>query len=151
MAYGKIVADQIQHSSEGTVGTQYVVNGSAKVIFCMNLQGTAALESDAGGAINTSSLVDNGTGDGTVSYTSSLSGRKNPVSHDDTGHTGSVGGQIYTRTSQVVNDFTGDGFVSARTGSLTGSIRIHSYYTSDIASGMHDYSANFIVIHGDLA
>lgn len=30
MAYGKIVADQIQHSSEGAVGTQYVVNGSAK-------------------------------------------------------------------------------------------------------------------------
>jgi len=30
MAYGKIVADQIQHSSEGTVGTQYVVNGVAK-------------------------------------------------------------------------------------------------------------------------
>ena len=149
MAKGKLVADVIEHSSVGSVDTQYVVNGSAKVIFCMNLQGTAALESDAGGAINTSSLVDNGTGDGTVSYTSSLSGRKNPVSHDDTGNTG--GGQIYARTSQVVNDFSADGFVAARTGSLTGSIRIHSYYTSDAASGMHDYATNFIVIHGDLA
>jgi len=58
MAYGKIVADQIQHSSEGTVGTQYVVSGVAKAWVNFNGTGTIA----ARDSLNVSSLTDNGTG-----------------------------------------------------------------------------------------
>lgn len=54
MAYGKIVADQIQHSSEGTVGTQYVVNGSAKHWAHITGDGTPSLLD----SLNCSSVTD---------------------------------------------------------------------------------------------
>ena len=68
MAYGKIVADQIQHSSEGTVGTQYVVNGSAKV-WCAYDSYAQVID----GSLNASSLTDNATGDTTVTFSSAFS------------------------------------------------------------------------------
>lgn len=51
-----------------TVGTSYVVNGSAKAWVNFNGQGTIALRD----SYNVSSLTDNGTGTYTVSYTSSF-------------------------------------------------------------------------------
>ena len=68
MAYGKIVADQIQHSSEGTVGTQYVVNGSAKV-WCAYDSHAQVID----GSLNASSLTDNATGDTTITFSSAFS------------------------------------------------------------------------------
>lgn len=122
---------------------------AAKTIFCMNMQGTAALESNVGGAINSSSLTDNGTGDGTVSYTNNMSGRKYAVSHDDTANNTTP---PYRRASQVYHNFSADGFNATRTGSLTSSIRLRAYYTGGTGDAAYsDYSANYIVIHGDLA
>lgn len=71
MAYGKIVADQIQHSSEGTVGTQYVVNGSAKsrASWANSADTNQLLD---GNSLNVSSAADNGVGIFTISYTSSF-------------------------------------------------------------------------------
>ena len=51
-----------------TVGTSYVVNGSAKAWINMNGQGTIA----ARDSLNVSSLTDNGTGDYTVNFSSAM-------------------------------------------------------------------------------
>lgn len=58
MAYGKIVADQIQHSSEGTVGTQYVVNGTVKMWVTHDANPTVFIRD----SLNTSSTSDEGVG-----------------------------------------------------------------------------------------
>ena len=68
MAYGKIVADQIQHSSEGTVGTQYVVSGVAKAWVHFNGTGTVATRD----SFNMSSVTDRGTGTYTTSATNAM-------------------------------------------------------------------------------
>ncbi len=67
---GKIVADQIQHSSEGTVGTQYVVNGSAKAWCSWNMHNTNTIENSFGVA----SLSDDGTGTNGINFSSAMSG-----------------------------------------------------------------------------
>tara|TARA_R110002012_G_scaffold289080_1_gene481990 strand:+ start:518 stop:946 length:429 start_codon:yes stop_codon:yes gene_type:complete len=79
MALGKIKADTLEHSTAGTVDTQYVVNGSAK--------GWYHLDNDYSGAdpnanqtngvtiqdsFNIASLTDNGAGDFTMAWTNSF-------------------------------------------------------------------------------
>ena len=54
---GKIVADTLEHSTAGSVDTQYVVNGSAKA--WVNGSDAAALND----SFSISSGTDNGTGD----------------------------------------------------------------------------------------
>ena len=66
---GKIVADQLEHSTAGSIATNYVVNGSAKAWVNFNGTGTIA----ARDSLNTSGLVDNGTGSYTVNFTNSMS------------------------------------------------------------------------------
>jgi len=64
---GKIIADQIEHSTAGSLDTQYVVNGSAKA--WANLNGsTFGLRK----SLNIASAVDNGVGDYTFSFTSAM-------------------------------------------------------------------------------
>ena len=72
MANGKIVADQIQHSSEGTVDTQYVVRGGAKALtsWANSANSNALLD---GTDLNTSSAVDGGVGIFTVNYANNFS------------------------------------------------------------------------------
>ena len=55
---GKIVADTLEHSTAGSLDTQYVVNGSAKA--WMNLNGTGTIATRD--TLNISSVTDNGTG-----------------------------------------------------------------------------------------
>ena len=71
MAYGKIVADQIEHSSEGTVDTQYVVRGGAKALTSWaNSANTNQLLD--GSDLNTSSATDGGIGIFTINYTNNF-------------------------------------------------------------------------------
>lgn len=72
MAYGKIVADQIQHSSEGTVGTQYVVNGSAKHDVHINTSFTIQRSRNTSSVVDTGSASPSGPADWTVSFTSNM-------------------------------------------------------------------------------
>ena len=51
-----------------TVGTSYVVNGSAKAWVNFNGTGTVAIRD----SLNVGSITDNGTGDYTLSYSSSM-------------------------------------------------------------------------------
>ena len=56
---GKIIADQIQSTTAGTLDTKYVVDGSAKV--WMNYKATSP--NSIRDSLNTSSVTDNATGD----------------------------------------------------------------------------------------
>ena len=63
---GKIVADQLEHSTAGSLDTQYVVNGSAKAWIQHNA-GTAITNS-----LNYASLTDVGTGNYRPNYTNNM-------------------------------------------------------------------------------
>jgi hypothetical protein len=65
---GKIIADQIQHSTAGSLDTSYVVNGSAKA--WANFDGTGTIATRD--SLNVSGLTDNGTGDYTTTFVASL-------------------------------------------------------------------------------
>ena len=65
---GKIVADALEHSTAGSVDTQYVVNGSAKAWVNANASGTPA----ARDSLNFSSILDNSAGDFTLNWSSSM-------------------------------------------------------------------------------
>ena len=73
---GTIVADDIQHSTAGSVGTEYVVNGSAKMWCIFNGTGTIAILD----SLNAASLTDISTGNYTVNYTNAFAGADNYVS-----------------------------------------------------------------------
>ena len=74
MALGKIKADTLEHSTAGSVDTQYVVNGSAK---CGSAHGTDAVL-DSG--FNVSSITDQGTGTFDTNYTNNFSAAINVYS-----------------------------------------------------------------------
>lgn len=65
---GKIIADQIEHSTAGSLDTQFVVRGSAKSWSNILFSGGGFNDS-----FNTSSHTDNGQGDGTVNLTNAMS------------------------------------------------------------------------------
>ena len=64
---GKIIADTLEHSTAGSLDTQYVVNGSAKVWISLTV--AAAIES----SLNVSSVTDVGTGEFDPQITNSMS------------------------------------------------------------------------------
>jgi len=67
MALGKIKADQLEHSTAGSVDTQYVVNGSAKARLMFDHANT-----NIDGSLNISSVADTATGQATPSFTSNV-------------------------------------------------------------------------------
>ena len=70
---GKIIADQIQSTTAGTLDTKYLVNGSAKAWCNWNGTGTVAIRDSN----NASSLTDQGTGNYTVAISSAMSSSSN--------------------------------------------------------------------------
>lgn len=69
MALGKIKADQLEHSTAGSVDTQFVVNGSAKA-WAKVVQDSTHTLSDS---LNIASIVDGGAGETDLLFTSSMS------------------------------------------------------------------------------
>ena len=67
---GKIIADTLEHSTAGSVTTDYVVNGSAKQ-WC-HFDGTAGTLS-LDDSLNTSSLTDSATGIYLANFTNNMS------------------------------------------------------------------------------
>ena len=65
---GKLIADQIEHSTAGSLDTSYVVNGSAKVWVNFLGAGTVAIRD----SYNAASLTDNSTGNYTITSSSSM-------------------------------------------------------------------------------
>lgn len=66
---GKIIADQIEHSTAGSLDTSYVVNGSAKAWANFNGTGTIATR----GTFNQTSLTDITSGRYDLSFVSNMS------------------------------------------------------------------------------
>ena len=128
---GTIVADDLQHSTAGSVGTEYVVNGSAKAFALWNSSGTPAYRD----SFNTGSITDHGVGDQTVAFTSSMANAN------------------FTTSGQVGNGNDGDASNSQmrRGSSATGSQRCTIQFATSTSNALFDYSYVGLVIHGDLA
>jgi len=122
---GTIIADTLTHSTAGSVTTDYVVNGSAKAWVNFNGTGTIA----ARDSLNVSGLVDNGTGDYTSSWSSTLANANYSALYG-AGVTGVISAQERLHTI------------------ATGSYRIEMNEDNSAAA---DSSYVMLGIHGDLA
>ena len=67
---GKIVADTLEHSTAGSIATNYVVDGSAKT---WGMFDGEAATSAINASLNISSITGNGNGDETISLTNAFS------------------------------------------------------------------------------
>jgi len=122
---GKIVADTLEHSTAGSIATNYVVEGSAKA-WC-SFDGTAATPS-FNDSFNGSSVTDGGTGDQTMNLTNAMTDANYPASF-----LGNARSQFGTPTGSHPS---------------ASGCQIRSTNTSDANA---DNSFVQIVIHGDLA
>jgi predicted membrane-bound mannosyltransferase len=107
---GKIIADQIEHSTAGSLDTSYVVNGSAKAWVTFN---TTQVVQDS---LNTSSITDNSAGDQTGNWSNNFTGNTYAALYDANGtaNNNALGGNgpspvVVNRTSsssrvQMYND-----------------------------------------------
>jgi hypothetical protein len=124
MALGKIKADTLEHSTAGSLDTQYVVNGSAKAWVNFNGTGTIA----ARDSLNLSSLTDNATSDYTINPANALAN----ANYCGIGNGWESGG--YTSTTTYTP--------------TTSSLRVK--YSSPVAANADSSYVN-TAIHGDLA
>ena len=132
MAYGKIVADQIQHSSEGTVDTQYVVNGVAKAHINFDNTGTSTILN----SFSISSIADIAVGQTTVTFSNNFS---------DVNYV--YAGAVY-QTGTAVSAFAAVGVYNGAP-SITSSAVPVAY--EDVDAGYTDYDKNTALFLGDLA
>ena len=131
---GKIVADTLEHSTAGSLDTQYVVNGSAK----------AWAEIAAGGAslpdsFNFSSIDDDGTGEYGLNFTSAMSNANYSANITITVNHSSGGSSLR--------------YVCIE-GKTTSSVEIDSAYAtgSTVLFNSYDLETNAnALVHGDLA
>jgi hypothetical protein len=127
MANGKLIADLIQHSSEGTVGTQYVVNGSAKAWARFDTSTTTVLND----GLNVTTLTDLGTGNTRINLTNSM---------NDTNYAVLGMSQYQNNTRQTIMEGPSD--------IATGSYEV---YTKSNTNTVFDADFNSTSILGDLA
>ena len=123
---GKIVADTLEHSTAGSIATNYVVDGSAKAWVNFNGTGTIAVRD----SLNVSGLVDDATGSFTASFSTNL------------------GNANYSLTVQLGGGGARNWVNSPFSNRSTSSIQIFTYNTSN---ALHDYDSTNETIHGDLA
>ena len=127
---GKIIADTLETGAGADIATSYVVEGSAKAWVNFNGTGTIATRD----SLNVSGLVDNGTGD----YTITLSSAMNNVNYCVTGGTGFAYANTGARDSNCQPyDLTTSLFDLSVGLSTTGAARDHGIVTASA--------------HGDLA
>ena len=131
---GKIVADTLEHSTAGSIATNYVVEGSAKQWVDFSMAGTTARDS-----LNLSSLTDSATGKFHASASSAFNNVNYAVQYS---------GNVYAGDS-----FYGDGRVIAKisfdTTTTTTKYDIISYNSGN--STYYDGTYNYLSAHGDLA
>ena len=128
---GKIIADQIEHSTAGSLDTSYVVNGSAKASVNFTQVSATTIRS----SLNISSLTDVGTGQTfPISFTSAMA---------DSDYAGSYFQNGFNTTvyNTFNNQYTG-GFGSKSTS---------GFGTFSYTGVLYDSAINDVIIHGDLA
>ena len=137
MAYGKIVADQIQHSSEGTVGTQYVVSGSAKAWANMDGTGTTSPASTTGvrDSFNVASILDIANGAQTVNLSNNMSNADYAMTANQ-------------RNTTTIRTFVNGGN-STHSNPTSSAFDVAAY--SELGSAYIDPTWVWVVVHGDLA
>ena len=129
MALGKIKADTLEHSTAGSLDTQYVVGGSAKAhLFSKN-----ATPSAQGVSLNISSIADTATGNFQITLTAAMSD-SNPT----------------VNVSQYQNQALGNALVYNSTQTLSSTnIPVATYNGSSAAA---DYTNGVAtIVHGKLA
>jgi hypothetical protein len=122
---GKIVADTLEHSTAGSIATNYVVNGSAKA------WADVSTVTSVGDSLNVASLTDDGgsaPNDYTIAYTSSMGSANFSV----TATVDALAARIATADNKSASGFSLNIYVSNSPGTATGN------------------TADFTV-HGDLA
>jgi len=126
---GKIVADTLEHSTAGSVDTQYVVNGSAKAWATF---GTNATIDDS---LNASSATDNGTADFSLTAANATA----------TANTAVSGSIIGTTVGAYACMLTGSGVAKTTT--------VTRFKTVNYNDGVAyiDIGPMQLIIHGDLA
>ena len=123
---GKIVADQLQHSTAGTINTQFVVDGSAKAWIAVTV--AAAIDS----SLNISSVTDTASGEFDPQLTSSMSTA------------------LYCSNTGV--DLTGHVTRSAATEArTTSSVKLISYQTHSASASENSIDSIHSSSFGDLA
>ena len=128
---GKIIADTLEHSTAGSVTTDYVVNGSAKA--WLNYAGFGTTFNDSN---NASSAVDNGIGDYTFSFVSSMSDANYAIC--STAESASAGVPV------VSSNPAGDEQTASQ-------FNVEQGYTTTTPSYVNNDSKNYVSIFGDLA
>ena len=133
MAHGKIKADTLEHSTAGSLDTQFIVKGSAKVICTFNATASGATVRTS---FNVSSTDDDATGQFGVNFTNAMSGAE------------------FTPTGSNI----GDGSTSGRVGGLISGFSANTSSSINFASVETDGTVDYAdwthvntVVHGDLA
>jgi len=131
---------QVSNISDGTttVGTEYVVNGSAKAWVNFNGTGTISTRED----LNVSSLTDNGTGDYSTNFTNNMGGSNFVVglsATDDGTTSGQTNGFSYGSWAKGPNS----------AGYAAGSMRFQIGYPAN--NDLYDQTHINLTVHGDLA
>lgn len=131
MALGKIKADTLEHSTAGSLDTQYVVNGSAKAWSSLDSSGGSTATQH--GSFNVSSVLDDGTGQYGFNFTNNMNGATYS----------SVGSCNDNSSYNCVTNWTGvpSAYTSGRTGMGVLNIPTSTYSDSDVC----------VVVNGDLA
>lgn len=128
---GKIVADTLEHSTAGSIATNYVVNGSAKA-WATHTQSASFTLHDS---INVSSLTDDGTGKTFYNWTSNFGN----AYFSATAGMGEFGGTF--RNTPALG-------IPGNSGKTTALIKWESQSTGNSGT---DSAHNNLTVHGDLA
>ena len=127
---GKIVADTLEHSTAGSIATNYVVNGSAKAWVNLNGTGTIAISD----SLNHSSATDSATGKYVFNFTNSF-GNTSYVSSGLNNHVSPAGN--YNRYASL------NGALSASS--------LNCWGARGDTAGLEDTQSLQVASHGDLA
>ena len=137
---GKIVADTLEHSTAGSIATNYVVNGSAKAWAVVDAFTTTTAITDS---IGISSVSDDALGRYTLSLTNSMDSSVYPV----------VFGMNNASDDSVRQNgvYATSATASSPSGLTSSAITCQGSYGQAAGFGEFGYGYTVAVIHGDLA
>jgi len=139
---GKTAAGNVTITSEGGSATMQLQQGLAKAFACVDNEVTTTISTES---FNIASTTDNGTGDFSLTWTSSMNSTPyafGQICHNNQGDAYARGVGVYSTASsqQTPNGMT------------TGSCRFRVFYSSSSASaGNAQQAYNALTLHGDLA
>ena len=129
MAFGTLKADTLTHSTAGSLATNFVVEGSAKMWTSINMATPVIKDS-----LNTSSITDHSTGLFTKTATSAMNNGD------------------YAVAATNIGDTQGSYALNLSAAGVANTTTQHKYYTyNTVNDTQHDATAAHTIVHGDLA